>query len=97
MENKTIQALKINDDVRYSSEHTWARMEEELVAVGISDYAQDQLGEIIYIELPQAGDSFEQGQAFGFVESAKTDHHKSAGRASKCQRLYSASAVKEHE
>lgn len=64
--------LKFDDSVRYSQEHTWARPHGGLLVVGISDFAQDQLGEIIYIDLPEAGQSLGQGQEFGGVESAKT-------------------------
>ncbi|MDM8537164.1 glycine cleavage system protein GcvH, partial [Desulfobacterales bacterium HSG17] len=55
----------------YSEEHEWAKMEDNLVRIGINDYAQDQLGDIVFVELPQVGDSFETGQEFGSVESVK--------------------------
>jgi glycine cleavage system H protein len=57
---------------RYSKEHTWARPEGDLLVVGISDFAQDQLGEIIFVDLPQPGDAFGRDEEFGVVESAKT-------------------------
>lgn len=69
---KSIDELEFNGEVLYSKEHTWARVEGNLYVVGISDYAQDQLGEIIFIELPRQGDQFQQGGVFGFVESVKT-------------------------
>jgi len=69
---KKISELSFDESVKYSKEHTWARVEGALVKVGISDHAQDQLGEIIFIELPQEGASFDQDQIFGFVESVKT-------------------------
>jgi glycine cleavage system H protein len=55
--------------VKYSKERTWARVEGELIVVGISDFAQDRLGEIIFIELPETGDRFEQDEEFGSIES----------------------------
>ena len=61
----------IPDDLRYSREDEWARPEGSRVAVGISDYAQQQLGDIVYVELPETGASLAQGEAFGVVESVK--------------------------
>jgi len=58
-------------ELRYAATHEWARHEGELVRVGISDYAQDQLGDIVFIELPEVGREVEQGKAFGVVESVK--------------------------
>ncbi|MCF8039937.1 MAG: glycine cleavage system protein GcvH [Desulfohalobiaceae bacterium] len=58
-------------DRGYHSEHTWAKLEGDAVLVGISDFAQDSLGEIIFVDLPEAGSTFEQGEEFGVVESAK--------------------------
>ncbi len=69
---KEISELSFNESVKYSKEHTWVRVEGDLVKLGISDYAQDQLGEIIFIELPHEGENFDQDQMFGFVESVKT-------------------------
>jgi len=68
---KELEELVISDDVRYTKDHEWAKREGELVKCGISDYAQDQLGDIVYVELPQVGDEFEQGSEFGTVESVK--------------------------
>ena len=58
-------------DLRYTKEHTWARVEEGKCYVGITDYAQDQLGEIVYVDLPELGDSLDQNDTFGVVESVK--------------------------
>ncbi len=68
---KEMDELNLPDDYRYSEDHEWARLEGEHVRVGLSDYAQDQLGDIVYLELPQAGDAFEKDQEFGTVESVK--------------------------
>ena len=59
-------------DRRYSKEHEWALLEGGLVVIGITDYAQDQLGDVVYVELPKPGDRVEQFKVFGVIESVKT-------------------------
>lgn len=71
-ENKSLEELTFLDDIYYFDEHTWAKLEGDTVRVGITDFAQDNLGDIIYIELPEVGDSFDKGEEFGQAESAKT-------------------------
>ena len=68
---KEISELQLPDDVRYTQDHEWARTEGDKTKVGISDFAQDQLGDIVYVELPQVGDTFDKEQEFGTVESVK--------------------------
>ena len=68
---KEISELKLPEDLRYSTDHEWARMEGENVRVGISDYAQDQLGEIVFVEVPEIGAVFKMGEVFGTLESVK--------------------------
>ena len=68
---KEINELNFPDDIRYAKSHEWARLEGDLVKVGISDYAQDQLGDIVFVEMPEVGDTFAQGEEFGTVESVK--------------------------
>lgn len=68
---KEISELNLPDDVRYAVEHEWARLDSDNVKVGISDYAQDQLGDIVFVELPDVGDTFKAGEEFGTVESVK--------------------------
>ena len=68
---KELSELHFPEDVRYAESHEWAKLEGDKVKVGISDYAQDQLGDIVFVELPEAGDSFEKGEEFGTVESVK--------------------------
>jgi glycine cleavage system H protein len=68
---KELSEVNLPDDVRYAKSHEWAKLEGDKVKVGISDYAQDQLGDIVFVELPEAGDSFEKGEEFGTVESVK--------------------------
>ena len=58
-------------DIRYTSDHEWARLEGLLVTVGITDYAQDQLGELVYVELPAVGTAVNQGDDAAVIESVK--------------------------
>ena len=60
------------DDVRYTRDHEWAREEGGLVTVGITSYATDQLGDVVFVELPDTGRVLEEGKAFGVVEAVKT-------------------------
>ena len=64
--------MSIPEHLRYSSDHEWALVEGAAVRIGITDYAQDALGDVVYVELPQVGDRVEQGEAFGEVESTKS-------------------------
>jgi glycine cleavage system H protein len=64
-------ALSYPDDCRYADSHEYARQEGELVRVGISAFAVDQLGDIVFVELPDPGASLSQGASFGSVESVK--------------------------
>lgn len=63
--------LHYPDDCRYSNSHEYVKSEGELVRVGISAFAVDQLGDIVFVELPEVGDSLTQGSSFGSVESVK--------------------------
>lgn len=60
------------EKLRYSPEHTWARVEGNRAVVGITHYAQEQLGDVVYVELPEAGQEFAQHEVFGVVESVKS-------------------------
>ncbi len=71
-DKKQVEELTFLNDIQYHKEHTWAKVEGDLVQVGITDFAQDQLGDIIFVELPQVGDAFNQGEVFGQAESAKS-------------------------
>ena len=61
----------IPDDLHYSKDHEWVRVEGNTAVVGITDYAQDSLGDVVYVELPKAGDEFAANESFGSVESVK--------------------------
>jgi glycine cleavage system H protein len=58
-------------DRKYTKDHEWAKLDEGLAVAGITNYAQEQLGDIVYVELPQPGDIVEQAQSFGIIESVK--------------------------
>ena len=61
----------IPDDLHYSKDHEWVRVEGNVAVVGITDYAQDSLGDVVYVELPKVGDDFAANESFGSVESVK--------------------------
>lgn len=64
--------MNIPEDLRYSAEHEWVRVEGELLRVGVTDYAQDSLGDVVFVELPDVGRSLASGESFGEVESTKS-------------------------
>ena len=68
---KDINELNFPDDIRYAKSHEWARLKGDTVKIGITDYAQDQLGDIVFVEMPEVGETFAQGAEFGTVESVK--------------------------
>ena len=68
---KEINELSFPEDLRYAEDHEWARSQGETVRIGVSDYAQDQLGDIVFVELPEVGDNFAKGDEFGTLESVK--------------------------
>jgi len=63
--------LKFPDDLKYSESDEWVRIEGDTATFGISDYAQDALNDIVYVELPEVGDDVTKGESFGSVESVK--------------------------
>lgn len=62
----------IPSDLKYTSDHEWLRLQGEIGEIGITHFAQDQLGDIVYVELPAVGDAVVAGERFGTVESVKT-------------------------
>ena len=64
--------MEFPEDVRYTKEHEWARLEGSRVRVGITDFAQDALGDVVYVDLPDVGASVEAATPFGEVESTKS-------------------------
>ena len=63
--------MKFDSDVRYLKSHEWARKDGNTVVVGISDYAQDSLGDVVFVELPEVGSTVSRGDSFAVVESVK--------------------------
>jgi len=59
-------------ELKYDREHEWVRVEGDIAVIGISDFAQDQLGEVVYVDLPSVGDAIAAGDSFGEVESVKS-------------------------
>lgn len=62
---------KVMDDRRYAESHEWVKVDGDIATIGISDYAQHALGDIVYVDMPEVGDEVEAGEAFGAVESVK--------------------------
>jgi len=63
--------MEIPKDLRYTDEHEWARIDGDTVIVGITDYAQESLGDVVYIEMPEVGEELKKGEALGSIESVK--------------------------
>ena len=64
--------MEINESCRYTDTHEWARVEGKEVLVGITDYAQEELGDVVYVELPDIDDELSPGEECGMIDSAKT-------------------------
>jgi len=69
--SKEISELNLPADVRYAKDHEYARLEGDMIKIGLDDYAQDQLGDIVFVEMPDVGDTFKKGEVFATVESVK--------------------------
>jgi glycine cleavage system H protein len=63
--------IEIKDDLKYTKEHEWVKVEGDVAAIGISDYAQKELGDVVFVELPQVGTLVEQMKPFGVIEAVK--------------------------
>ena len=64
--------MNVPDDLRYSKDHEWARLEDGKVRIGITDYAQDALGDVVYVQVPDVGAQVTMGDSFSEVESTKS-------------------------
>ena len=64
--------MKIIDKLKYTEEHEWIDIQEDVAIIGITDFAQSELGDIVFVELPNIGDSFSRNDVFGTVEAVKT-------------------------
>jgi glycine cleavage system H protein len=63
--------MEIPKDLKYAKTHEWVRVEGDVAYIGISDYAQEELGDIVYVEMPAAGDNYQKGEEAATVESVK--------------------------
>jgi glycine cleavage system H protein len=63
--------FEIPDELHYTNEDEWILLEDDAITIGVTDFAQQQLGDIVYVELPSVGDQIAQGEAFGVIESVK--------------------------
>ena len=68
---KTAAELNLPAEIKYTDEHIWARVEGDEIVIGVSDFAQDQLGEVVFVDVPGAGDTFGSHDEFGEIESIK--------------------------
>ena len=64
--------MEFPKNLKYNTEHIWVKVNRDNALIGVTDYAQDQLGDIIYVDLPEAGYELEQNESFGTIESAKS-------------------------
>jgi glycine cleavage system H protein len=64
--------MNVPDDLRYSSDHEWVRVEDGRIRIGITDYAQDALGDVVFVQLPAPGTKVAMGESFSEVESTKS-------------------------
>ncbi len=65
-------AFQVPEENYYTKDHEWAQVDENIVTVGITEFAQDSLGEIVYVELPEEGQKVNQNEPFGVIESVKS-------------------------
>ncbi|MCE9624766.1 MAG: glycine cleavage system protein GcvH [Deltaproteobacteria bacterium] len=64
--------MNFPEDLKYTTEHEWVRIEGDVATVGITDYAQEKLGDIVFVELPEEEETIDKGDTFGVVESTKS-------------------------
>jgi glycine cleavage system H protein len=64
--------MNVPDDLRYSTDHEWARLEGQRIRIGITDYAQDALGDVVFVQVPEVGTQVTKGESFSEVESTKS-------------------------
>lgn len=64
--------MNVPTDLKYTKNHEWARVEGDVATLGITDHAQHELGDIVFVELPEVGDEFEKDEAIGTIEAVKT-------------------------
>ncbi len=64
--------MNVPTDLKYTENHEWVRVEGDVATLGITDHAQSELGDIVFVELPEVGDKFDKGEAIGTIEAVKT-------------------------
>jgi len=64
--------MNVPDDLKYTSEHEWIRVEGDEVVIGVTDFAQEELGDVVFIEIETEGETLAKGEAFGTIEAVKT-------------------------
>ena len=64
--------MNIPDDIKYTNEHEWVKIDNDTAIIGVTDFAQSELGDIVFVEFPNIGDSFSQNDVFGTIEAVKT-------------------------
>ena len=75
-------------ELKYSKSHEWVKMDGDVAVIGISDFAQDALGDVVFINLPAEGDSVTAGESFGDVESVKAVSDPSAARSARSMKRW---------
>ena len=63
--------MSVPQELQYTKSHEWVRVEDDVVTIGITDHAQEELGDVVFVELPEEGDSLSAGDTFGTIESVK--------------------------
>ena len=63
--------MSIPENLKYSTDHEWAKLDGDIVTIGITDYAQGELGDIVFVEMPEVDDEFDAGETFGTIEAVK--------------------------
>ncbi len=63
--------MNVPQELKYTTDHEWTRIEDDVLTVGITDYAQGELGDVVYVDLPEVGDTFEKSDSFGTIEAVK--------------------------
>lgn len=72
LETKNLYNMNIPTELKYSKDHEWVKIEGETVTIGVTDFAQSELGDIVYVDVDTEGDSLEAGEVFGSIEAVKT-------------------------
>ena len=80
--------MKVIPSLKYTDKHEWVRMDGEFAYIGITDYAQDQLGEVLFVEMPEVGDELTQGEEYGVVESSKVASDLIAPLSGEVEEIY---------